>query len=262
MNRYPGSSVRARGFTLVELLVAVGIIMVLIAILVPVLSRARAHANVVRCLSRQRQLMQAMISYASENDGYLPAPNWDGGSNPAAPAGWLYDPSKTTAGTFQQTDAKTGVLYQYVNSLDIYRCNIDDGNWSPSTIQVVTSYMMNGAVCDYGYKGLSGEKLRAFQSTAILLWEIPVNDPSDSGQVNDGADWPAEGITTRHFHGSTVGFVDGHAELKTWTDFTNEWFSNAPGMLWCAPRSLNNDGGKSTFAAFPSTPPAEPANGG
>jgi prepilin-type processing-associated H-X9-DG protein/prepilin-type N-terminal cleavage/methylation domain-containing protein len=264
---YPPSRQRS-AFTLVELLVTVGIIAVLVSILVPAISLARGHANEVRCLANQRSLIQAMLLYAADNAGYLPPPNWDGAAK-NAPTGWLYNPNALVpSGTFHQTDSTTGALYPYLNNIEVFRCNVDDGNWGSNTVQVVTSYMMNGALCDFGLKGSSyGDKLRAFKSNAILLWEIPVDDPNDSGQVNDGADAPSEGITTRHSNGSTVGFVDGHAELMTWAAFVNEWYYHPAGKLWCAPRFA--DGGFSEYfdgstpaRKFPATPPAQPTNGG
>jgi prepilin-type N-terminal cleavage/methylation domain-containing protein/prepilin-type processing-associated H-X9-DG protein len=283
MNHLNRLSHRGRGFTLVELLVTVGIIAVLIAILVPVLSIARNKANETRCLSNQRQFMQAMLSYAVDNAGYLPAPNWDGGSNPASPAapnppGWLYDPSQLIPNnTFQNgdsthpSDVTHGLLYQYLNTLQVYHCPMDDGTWGTNTVQILSTYIMNGAVCDYGYQqNLRGEKLRAFKSSAILFWELPLL-LIDNGVVNDGADFPAEGITTRHSNGSTVAFADGHAELLTWTAFTNDWYTVtpgpapgiAPGMLWCAPRSQYNDGGESVYSGtWPPSAPPQPTSGG
>jgi prepilin-type N-terminal cleavage/methylation domain-containing protein/prepilin-type processing-associated H-X9-DG protein len=63
-----------RAFTLVELLVVIGIIALLIAILLPALSRARENGNIVKCLSNMRQIAQAQQIYANENKGYsLPA---------------------------------------------------------------------------------------------------------------------------------------------------------------------------------------------
>ncbi|MGF1633341.1 MAG: type II secretion system protein [Phycisphaerae bacterium] len=59
------------GFTLVELLVVIGIITVLIAILLPVLGRAREAAVMTNCLSNQRQIMICFQFYANEFSGAI-----------------------------------------------------------------------------------------------------------------------------------------------------------------------------------------------
>lgn len=60
------------GFTLVEVLVVVGIIALLIALLLPALAAIRARSRVVTCMTQQRSIMHAALQRAQENGGFLP----------------------------------------------------------------------------------------------------------------------------------------------------------------------------------------------
>jgi prepilin-type N-terminal cleavage/methylation domain-containing protein/prepilin-type processing-associated H-X9-DG protein len=90
-HRYPFLERRGltRGFTLVELLVVIGIIALLISVLLPALNKARAASRTTACLSNLHQMGAAWNIYLSENKGHLPSYIWH---NP--PAGVTMTPQQ------------------------------------------------------------------------------------------------------------------------------------------------------------------------
>jgi prepilin-type N-terminal cleavage/methylation domain-containing protein/prepilin-type processing-associated H-X9-DG protein len=95
MNNSGVPRISRRAFTLVELLVVIGIIAVMISILLPTLSRARQSANSTACLSNLRQLATAAQMHATEHKGYMQTTSDDKPAKRADPQRqrWTYIPA-------------------------------------------------------------------------------------------------------------------------------------------------------------------------
>lgn len=231
-----------RAFTLVELLVVIGIIALLISILIPSLSRAKDHAVRVQCMSNQRQLMTAVNMYASENKNYLPPANWGETSR-----GWLYVGS-VDANKDKPEFYETGLLWNYLKNRKVYKCPLHTEYRSRGSSEHMTSYLMNGAVVDYS-DGPSN-RITKFQPRDVIMWETGETAYINVA-FNDGSSFPVEGITERHGGkgrkqvgnvavGSglaSTGFADGHAEMVYEKDFQYEFSKPGRNRWYCAPNA-------------------------
>lgn len=205
---------RRQGFTLFELMIVIGIILVLVAMFLPTLRLARQQAQRAACMSNIRQVSQAYTAYANDHDGYFLA---------------------LESGTGQVGFARGGgngqvivPLYPYVRDSRVFHCPADPRDNG-------LSYVPNDIFGSKGtvFAGYANPLPRLLKvANGVTTYEMieefdlyPKTKNNPGGFVVPPA--PAEPTPTEvwidtpgiaHGGGSCLTFVDGHCEFWPWGD--------------------------------------------
>jgi prepilin-type N-terminal cleavage/methylation domain-containing protein/prepilin-type processing-associated H-X9-DG protein len=231
--RSPTSHRPPNGFTLVELLVVIGIIAALLGVLLPALAAARESARKTTCASNLRQLTTGMLMYANDNVGYVPIWKFefrDPGTDPgfvtvADPPGQFFE---------------NGLIWPYIQNENVFLCpdqtdqttNLYGFVWGLPTR---FSYVINGNPIYSLYKPppntnethpLKITSIQPNTNTVLMLCE---ESPTDNSYNDNSVVLPfypyqpgGDSLGAVHNGGGNLSFYDGHVEWMSRADFLNQ----------------------------------------
>jgi type II secretory pathway pseudopilin PulG len=227
-------------FTLVELLVVIGIIALLVALLLPALNKAWEQANAAKCKSNLRQLMMGFLMFANEHQGHLPGSIIDRGNADPEKQDWLMG-NAPNYGTAQQIyDApQLGTIFRYTVDPNVYLCPsyqqgaTGAGGGSNGRFDYTAFQVFGGAkvvhirTARFQIGGLGSGIYDEQLPTPVIVEEDPFRA---NGTNMEGGHSNNDQIGHYHWGGGHYACVDGSVQwyLEPTTQDCWSWESQAP----------------------------------
>ena len=258
MQRAPRARVRGpRAFTLVELLVVIGIIAVLVALLLPSLNKARQQSRKVKCLSNLKQIGAAVLMYAGENKGQVPVRLWnyvtprknglDATSTFGPGVGFVAPPGGPNANgpaLLVKNGPRGNAASAYLENNDIFFCPEDEvrapyrspvNGWGPTRADTLAMNSLSQSYWHYYFPD------RHWNRTSGVQLAAPDDRKNSSVSTKDAAkkfywadqyipEHAAAAVTDQYksFHkdGMNALYLDGHAHFINHGAFKTEMILN------------------------------------
>jgi prepilin-type processing-associated H-X9-DG protein/prepilin-type N-terminal cleavage/methylation domain-containing protein len=196
-----------QAFTLIEILIVISIILAIVGLIFPILSKIRKKSNQVVCMSNMGQMFKCLVQYTIESDGYLPLEDNSAKSDSGAPCSnevWFKAVDRyiiTDILPENQTEISTKEKLLRIKQDPVFKTISQDKKDNTRSIKMNTQ-LAKGSMCSRMIDSIS------YPSRTVLLFDGRINNTTVASKY-DGS---YGSVAQRHSKGANILFADGHVE--------------------------------------------------